>query len=70
VSPDYEANRVRISSRTIELAGDVLACALYATRVERYVRTGGDGRELDRLQVGGGPGAIDLFLDGVCRTTG
>jgi hypothetical protein len=34
------------------------------------VRTGGDGREPDRWQVGGGPGAIDFSLDCVCRTTG
>jgi hypothetical protein len=31
----------------IELAGGVLAGALYASRVERGVRTGGDGRESD-----------------------
>lgn len=38
--------------------------------ITTHVRTGGDGRESDRWQVGGGAGAIDLFLDCVCRTTG
>jgi hypothetical protein len=54
----------------IELAGGVLAGALYASRAERVRAHRGDGRELDRQHADGGPGAIDLCLERVCRTTG
>src|SRR5262249_26230427 len=37
-------------------------CALSA--LNGCVRAGDDGREFDRQQVGGGPGAIDLFSTG------
>lgn len=57
--------RLAPSASSSPMAGSRAPCTRPA--LSGGVRTGGDGRESDRWQVGGGPGAIDFSLDCVCR---
>ena len=70
--PSRRSKRSWYRPLTMGCASESIICDVPCTRpaLSTGVRTGGDGRESDRWQVGGGPGAIDFSLDCVCRTTG